>query len=235
MNEGLAIFLNMDRDKSGENEALIQKIDEFLLNFGIEYSGVKNMYYPVDRMGRDDAVFAACRALRGVVWLKGKLAYVSVLNMTNACSMEKIRLDHMRKPSKKKLQYYEKFYQESHSLAHGIVVDEHGRLRDGYTSYILAQKYGVSPSIYEAFAKQPLKKVIKGRHVVRREGTWEVKSNKFYGWNYMLKAPVVPGDILKADTKKGQVFVCVDRIEYATGKEFCEEYKDIIKHMGERI
>ncbi|MCI8932732.1 MAG: hypothetical protein HFI02_16175 [Lachnospiraceae bacterium] len=235
MNEGLTIFLNIDREKADENEELVRRIDEFLENFGIKYSGVENIYCPVDRTGRDDAISAACRALSGVVWLKGKLAYVSVMNMTNVCSMEEIRPDDMEKPSESKLEYYEKFYQESNSLAHGIVVDENRQLRDGYISYIIAQKYGINPSIYEAFAKQPLKKVIKGRHVVRMEGEWKVKSNKFYCWNYTLKNPVVPGDILKADTKNGKAFVCVDRIEYVTGKEFCEEYRDIIKHMGKRI
>ena len=35
MNEGMTIFLNMDERKTDENEALIKRIDELLLNFGI--------------------------------------------------------------------------------------------------------------------------------------------------------------------------------------------------------
>ena len=50
-------------------------------------------------------------------------------------------------------------------------------------------------------------------------------------WRYS----VIPGDILKVKTKKGQAFICVNRIDYVTGKEFCEEYRHVIKHMKERL
>lgn len=235
MNEGMTIFLNMDEREFVENEALIKKIDELLQNFGIEYTGVRNIYKSTEEKNRDHAVFAACHALRNTAWLKGKLAYTSIMNLTNACSMEQIQLDNMAEPSAAKLEYYEKYYQESHTLAHGIVVDEHRQLRDGYTSYLIARKYGICPDIYEAFAEHPLRKVVRGRHVSWNKDTWIIKSEKIYTWNYTLKNPVVPGDILQVRTKKGQAFIFVDRIDYVTGKEFCEEHKNVIKHMRERL
>ena len=235
MNEAMAVFLNLDERKSEENEDLIRRIDGLLLNVGIEYTGALNMYRPSEQADRDGAVFAACRALKETDWLKEALAYTSVMNRTDVCPIEKIQPDSMTKPSAAKLKYYEDYYQASGSLAHGIVVDENGMLRDGYFSYILARKYGLRPDIYEAFAKQPLVKVVRGRHVRRDEDTWKIKSNKCYSWNYTLRAPVVPGDILKAHTKKGHAFICVDRIDYVTGKEFCEEHRKIGKHMKERL
>ena len=235
MNEGMTIFLNMDERKTDENEALIKRIDELLLNFGIEYTGVRNLYRPIEQANRDQAIFSACRALRDTAWLKDILAYTPIMNRTDTCPMTQIRLDHMSEPAAAKLKYYEEYYQESHTLAHGIVVDESGQLRDGYTSYIIAKKYGIRPDIYEAFAEQPLKKVVRGRHVVWDKETWKIKSDRYYTWNYTLRDPVVCGDILKVRTKKGQAFIRVDKIDYVTGKGFCEEYRNVIKHMKKRL
>ena len=231
MNEGLTVFLNLNEGDLDENEALIKRIDELLLKCGMVYTGVGNMYKPVEEKDRDRAVFDAYRALNEAVWLKGILAYIPVMNQIDVCSMEKILLDHMTEPSAAKLEYYEEYYQKSHTLAHGIVVDECGQLRDGYTSYIIAKKYGIRPDIYEAFAQQPLKKIVKGQHVLRDGDTWKVKSDKIYIWNYTLKSPVVPGDILKVQTQKGKTFICVRKIEYITGKEFCQEHRNVIKHI----
>lgn len=235
MNEGLAIFLNLNPGESDENEALIRRIDELLLNFGVEYTGVSNMYRAVEKEDRDHAIFVARNVLRETVWLKDKLAGTSIMNLTNVCSVDQIRLENMAEPSARKLEYYEKYYQESHTLAHGIVIDENGQLRDGYTSYILSKKYGICPDVYEAFAKQPLKKIVVGQHVSKDGDTWKVKGDRLYRWKYTLKSPVVPGDILKVRTKKGRAFIYVRSIEYAAGNEFCKEHRNVIKHMKESL
>ena len=131
--------------------------------------------------------------------------------------------------------YYEEYYRSSRELAHGIVVDEERKLRDGYISYLLAGKYGIRPDIYEALAGSPLRKVVKGRHAVQDGGTWRIKKGRRYSWTYSLKAPVVPGDILKVRTKKGQMYMCVEQIAYVTGEEFCADYSAVIKHMKKRL
>lgn len=233
MNEALAIFLNIDEKQDIENEAFIKRIDELLLEYGIKYTGFNNMYRPAEAKDRDDAVFNACRALRETDWLKGILADVSVINRVDVCSMGRIGLEHMSEPSAAKLEYYENYYQRSHTLAHGIVVDEHGQMRDGYTSYLIAARYGLHPDIYEALADQPLRKIVRGQHVLKDGDIWKVKNDKIYTWNYSLKNPVVPGDILAVRTQKGREFMCVREIHYITGKEFCQEHKNAIRHMGE--
>lgn len=231
MNEGMMIFLNGEE----ELEKLIGRIDEFLLDFGIAYSGVRNLYIPTETADRDHAVFAACDALKNADWLKDRLAWTSIMNRTDTCPLDQIRLDDMTDPSPGKLKYYEKYYLSSHELAHGIVVDEERKLRDGYTSYILARKYGICADIYEAFAGCPLRKVVMGRHVLQDKGAWKIKGEKRYSWTYSLKAAVVPGDILKVQTKKGQMYMCVDRIAYVTGEEFCAKYSAVMKHMKKRL
>ena len=49
MNETLEIYLNLDMDNEQENEELIRKIDDLLLSAGMNYSGIANMYLPVER------------------------------------------------------------------------------------------------------------------------------------------------------------------------------------------
>lgn len=262
MNEGMAVFLNEGEEKpekpvkTGKVEGperpgkvegsekpekperldeLISKIDKLLLDCGIKYSGIMNLYMPTEAAGRDYAVFAACEALNNAEWLKDRLAYISIMNRTDVCPLEQIRLDDMTEPSPGKLKYYEAYYKKSRKLAHGIVVDEERKLRDGYTSYLIARKYGIRPDIYEALAARPLRKVVRGRHVLPDNGAWKIKGSKRYSWTYSLKAAVVPGDILKVQTKKGPEYICVDRIEYVTGEEFCAEHSVVMKHMKERL
>lgn len=235
MNEGMAVFLNMDAGRCEGTEDLIRKIDELLLNYGMKYTGYNNIYKPIEEKSRDHVVFAACRALRKTDWLKDKLAYISIMNRTGVCSMERVRLEDMAELSAAKLEYYESYYQKSHTLAHGIVVDEYGRMRDGYASYMIARKYGVHPDIYEAYAEQPLKKIVRGQHILKVEDTWKIKSDKIYVWNYSLRSPVVPGDILRVQAKSGQALICVRQIDYVTGEEFCREHRNVVKHMKVRM
>lgn len=88
--------------------------------------------------------------------------------------------------------------------------------------------------ICEMVSGQPLRKIIIGSHVKFSDGKWRKKSRKRYIWSYMLKAPVVPGDILMVNTKTGKAFICVNKIEYAAGK-FCSKYKKVRKHLNIRM
>lgn len=205
MNECLYVYLNLDMEKEEENEALIERVDKLLLTAGMQYSGMQNMYIPTDRANRDQAVFRAEKILRNTDWLKGILAYTLTGTLTNACPVEEIKIDMMSDPSQEKVLYYEQYYQETKRLSHAIVVDEKKQLRDGYISYLLAKKYGVHADICEMVSGQPLRKIVKGRHVELSGGTWRKKGSRRYIWIYSLREPVVPGDILLANTKRGQI------------------------------
>ena len=232
MNESLSVYLNLDMGNESRNEELIERIDELLLTAGLKYSGIRNIYVPVDRQTRDQAVFRAEKLLRTTDWLKDILACTLIGTWTNACPLEKIQTDAMSEPSPEKLRYYEQYFEKTHELPHAIVVDENRQLRDGYVSYLLAKKYGVSAEVCEMVSGQPLRKIVKGVHVEFSDGKWRKKSDKRYIWIYPLKEPVVPGDILLANTKAGADFICVHRIEYTAGQEFCSKYKKIRKHMN---
>lgn len=151
--------------------------------------------------------------------------------LTNTCSIDEIRTDRLSDPSPEKIWYYEQYYQKTKKLPHGIVVDEDRQLRDGYISYLLAKKYNIRADICEMVSGQPLRKIVGGMHVKFSDGKWRKTGRKRYIWIYTLKSPVVPGDILMVNTKKGKAFICVDKIDYAAGK-FCSKYKKVRKHLN---
>lgn len=235
MNEGAAIYLNIDPSEEEANEELIRRIDRLLLDYGVEYTGIGNIYRASDPADRDRMIYAARRALRSADWMEGKLTGFMIMNQTNVCRTEEILLDYMEPPRPEKLAYYEEYYRSSGRLAHGIVVDENRQLRDGYTSCLLSRKYGIQPDICEALSDQPVKKVVAGRHVVRDGDAWKIKTKKRYSWLYAPEAPVVPGDILEVSAKQEPAFMRVDSIIYATGKDFCEEHRPVIRHMNSRM
>ena len=178
LNECLTVYLKLDMEKEAEHEVLIRRIDELLLTVGMKYSGMMNMYLPVDRQKRDQAVFRAEELLRNTDWLRDILAYTEVGMITNACPIENIQTDMMSNPSPEKLWYYEQYYQKKHQLPHAIVVDENKQLRDGYISYFLDKKYNVSADVCEMVSGQPLRKIVIGTHVKFTEGNWRKKGKK---------------------------------------------------------
>ena len=48
MNELLSVSLNLTPEECCKNEDLLKKIDELLLTAGMRYSGIMNLYAPVD-------------------------------------------------------------------------------------------------------------------------------------------------------------------------------------------
>lgn len=182
-----------------------------LLTVGMKYSGIMNLYTSIDEQKRDQTVFRAENLLRNTDWLKDILSHISIGTITNACLLDELQTDLMSNPSPEKLWYYERYYQETKQLPHAIAVDENKQLRDGYISYLLAKKYDARAEICEMVSGQPLRKIVKGRHVVFSDGKWRQKSNKRYIWIYTLKEPVVPGDILLVNTKKdGLIYVSTE-------------------------
>lgn len=206
-----------------------------LLTVGMKYSGIMNLYTSIDEKKRDQTVFRAEELLKNTDWLKGILTCTLRGTITNACPIEEIQTDLMSHPFPEKLWYYEQYYQKTKQLPHAIVVDENKQLRDGYISYLLAKKYAVRADVYKMVSGEPLRKIVKGRHVVFSNGKWKKKSNKRYIWIYSLKKPIVLGDILLVNTKKGRAYICVDRIEYTAGKGFCSRYNTVKKHMNMRM
>jgi hypothetical protein len=232
MNEGFALYLNLDLTEQEESEQYIQRTDHVLSEVGIKYSGFRNIYLPTEDGKRDQQIYLANKKLKETEWIRNKLSHIMIMNRTDACELGDISVNGMSEPSNVKFQRYEQYYQSTHKLAHPIAVDEKCKLRDGYISYLLAVKYGLHPDIYEALSDQPVRKIVRGMHVTYRENTWENTANKSYKWIYNLREAVIPGDILQVHVNHGLAFMRVDSIYYITGKEFCREHRTVKRHTG---
>lgn len=238
MNESLFIYLNFEDEKDMiANEKLIQKIDRMLLPLGVKYSGFMNCYRPVDQKYRDDIIFDASEQLKNCEWLKPYLAYVLIGNETK--SIDGIDCAEMAEPSKEKLSYYETYYKETSKLPHGILIDENNCIVDGYISYLLWKKYNPQGleqcRIYKVESDIPHKKIVTGRHVEFNEEKIIIKNAKYYRWIYNKSAPVIPGDVLAVQTRKGKAYMVVEDIDYIAGAKYCNKYKRIINHTGRRM
>lgn len=232
MNEMLKIYLDTAHMSPPEKEALLKKIGFFVLDYGVKYSGISNLYIPVADCERDNSIYDAQKALHRCEWLKGIFLHATPFDRTDVCMLNEIITRHMSRPSAQKYGRYEQYLIQTGNLPHRILVDEKRRLRDGYISFLLAQKYGLKAEICEVLSTQPSKKIVIGRHASWTDGKLLCRGTKRYVWTYSLKAPVLPGDILIADTKKGKSPVCVESIGYVTGEKFCAMYRRILKHAG---
>lgn len=234
MNEMLKIYLDTAHMAPPEKEALLKKIGFFVLDYGVKYSGISNLYIPVADCERDNSIYDAQKALHRCRWLKGILLSTAPFDRTDVCTLSEITTRHMSRPSARKYDRYEQYFIRTGNLPHRILVDENRRLRDGYISCLLARKYNLKAEICEVLSTQPSKKIVIGRHASPADGKFLCRGVKRYMWTYGLKAPVLPGDILLADTKNGKACVCVESIGYVTGEKFCASYRRILKHTGTR-
>lgn len=226
MNEMFAVILDFKPDDL-EIEEVINRMDEVIEKEGWKYMGFMNLYSPVDQSTRDETIHNVRRALEHTKWLKPYNPRVLVGNWGDSMKAEDIDVSGMTAPSKIKLKRYEDYYNLTKSLAHSIIVDEQGRIRDGYISYLLAWKYSANVNILSTWSSQPVKKIVIGKHVEWDGEKCYEKSGKYYCWIYDLKEAVIPGDILLVHTSKGLAHMQVSRINYITGSTLCSKYRKV--------
>ncbi|MCM1192675.1 MAG: hypothetical protein NC123_10275 [Butyrivibrio sp.] len=171
------------------------------------------------------------------------------MELTSILNLDKINVSGMIAPKPERLKYYEEYYLAEGRFANAVIVDEHWNIRSGYMTYLLAKKYGVRPPIYEVRASRPLKKVVRGRYV--RYPEWEqsfadgqTEGRRSKGkrsadrrqdvWLYTLKEPVVPGDILRVETRNGASNIRVEAVEYVGEDESCAGMRRTLKHVRKR-
>lgn len=171
------------------------------------------------------------------------------VELTSILNLDKINVSGMIAPKPERLKYYEDYYLAEGRFANAVIVDEHWNIRSGYMTYLLAKKYGVRPPIYEVRASRPLKKIVRGGYVRypewgqgsvsgqagdRRSGGRKSADRKQEVWLYTLKEPVVPGDILRVETRNGASNIRVEAVEYIGEDESCVNMRRTLKHVRKR-
>jgi len=152
------------------------------------------------------------------------------VELTLILNLDKINVSGMNAPKPERFKIYEDFYLAEGRFANAVIVDEHWNIRSGYMTYLLAKKYGVRPPIYEIRASRSVRKVVRGRYIRCREWGREPVNARQDSWLYTLKEPVVPGDILRVETKNGASNIQVTAVEYHTDEE-CAGMRKVLRYM----
>ena len=237
MNDMMQVFLDYGVDSWQERigiEKEIQYLDTLVEKHGWKYAGFANFYIPIVRETREETVSKVIEAIASDERLKKYSPKILNATLTNACNLAEVELQHMTKPGDVKYSRYETYYLKNKELAHGIIVDENKKIRDGYISYLLAKKYGCSVDIMEVPKRSAISKLVIGHHVEynKEQNTYIVKKNKRYAWIYNLKEAVVVGDILLVQTSKGHAYIQVEIITNIAGKDEISRYKKVIGNIS---
>lgn len=236
MNDMIQVYFDYDVDNLQERigiEKEIQYLDELVEKYGWKYSGMVNVYIPIVRETREETVGKVTEAIASDERLKKYSPKIMSGTLTNACELGEIEVQHMTKPMDVKYSRYERYYLGNKELAHGIIVDETKKIRDGYISYLLAKKYGCKIDIIEVPKKSAISKLVIGHHVEydEEQNTYIEKSDKRYAWIYNLKEAVVVGDVLLVQTRKGHAYIQVKKITNIAGKAAIRKYKKVIGNI----
>ena len=157
------------------------------------------------------------------------------VELTSILNLDKINVSGMTAPNPEGLKYYEDYYLAEGRFANAVIVDEYWNIRTGYMTYLLAKKYGVRPPIFEIRAFWSLRKVVRGPYV--RYPAWQQKptDKKLETWLYTLREPVVPGDILRVETRKGASHMRVEKVDYVAEDGNCPGRRRTLKHIRKSV
>ena len=232
------IFVYLDYNSDDEEERVcveedIKYIDTLIEKQGWKYSGVANMYIPMERDTREETIIGVLEAIDSDERLRKYKPKVISGMQTNSCSLKEIDIRHMTEPSVVKYNRYEKYYLENTELSHGIIVDENRKIRDGYIAYLLSEKYGCNVDITEVPKGSSIAKLVIGHHVEydAEQKTYVMRNDKRYAWVYTIREAVVPGDILLVRTSKGNAYMQVEKIINIAGKKTIRRHKKVKRNI----
>lgn len=232
------IFVYLDYNLDDEEERLcveedIKYIDTLIEKQGWKYSGVANIYIPMERDTREETITGLLEAIVSDERFRKYSPKVISGMQTNSCALKEIDIQHMTEPSTVKYNRYEKYYLENNELTHGIIVDKNRKIRDGYIAYLLSKKYDCNVDIMEVPKESPIAKLVIGHHVEydTEQKTYVMKTDKRYAWIYTIREAVVPGDILLVRTNKGYAYMQVDKITNIAGKKTIKGYKKVKRNI----
>lgn len=157
------------------------------------------------------------------------------VELTSILNLDKINVSGMTAPNPERLKYYENYYLAEGRFANAVIVDECWNIRTGYMTYLLAKKYGVRPPIFEIRAFRSLRKVVRGVYV-RYPACQQIPGDKRREtWLYTLREPVVPGDILRVEARKGASYIRVETVEYVAEDKSCAGMRRTLKHIRKSV
>lgn len=202
------------------------RVEALSLVFGMTHNGFRHMCLPMDIEDRGHVCFLADREVHLEGTMQEELQYMPLEDIIVPDGMEGIRKGRMREPAPEKYAYYENYYLNTKKLCHPIIVDSRMHIVSGYVSYLLVQKYGAEAKVCRISQELPVQKIVKCALTERENGNFRVIAERGNRWIYGLEAPVMPGEILLVRTEQEEQYLCVEDIEYVTGKELLRDTWD---------
>ena len=205
---------------------------------GMKYVGGYSVYALQDKGKRDNIMHDVMQILNKNKWVADMSTAILVSDCLSTISLSRIDCSGMTEPRPEKYKYYEDYYKRTGELPHDILIDENNCIMDGYITWLLANKYQNDMgmqwkfNIHKADSTIPHAKIVVGRHVNVSESDITIRGPQYFKWIYNKKELVVPGDILKVDTRKGDAYMVVEAIRYIAGAKNCAEYRHVIEHTG---
>lgn len=150
-----------------------------------------------------DAVIALNNMLKEIAWIRREKGQTTM--KTDEIRIFPCFAEHPPKPEK--IEGKNLYYQAHGSFESEIIIDGAGNLIDGYTSYLLAVRYGV-PSVPVRYGRR---QIITAAH---RPG------GPLYSWELpgLLVGKVHPGDKVTVKTARGYRRVTVEAVEEYAGQ-----------------
>lgn len=241
MNEGILIAYDDRRYCWSDMISIEKRMTDILKQCGMKHVEEHLIYEPENPAMRDDIMYDAHQLLTQYEWIKKASIRILIINKIINIPLSDVDCSDMTEPRSEKYKYYEDFYKQTGGMAHDILIDENNRIVDGYISFLLVNKYKKDmkmwqkPDIYRVNSSVPHRKIVIGRHVNVSGSDISIRGPQYFKWIYDKKDPVVSGDILKVDTRKGDAYMVVEKIDYIAGAKNCAQYKKVIDHMGIKI
>lgn len=224
----------VDRNKVSEYtlEEVPEVIDKILEPHHLKWC-FNNIYMVEHGYDEDLAIHNAIQDLKAMAWAKNALIWVVGYGIEEL-QLEKIDISNMTMPNPQKMSYYRQYVEGGESVAERlkhlcpIVIDRENKLVDGYTTYLFMKEQGIEKATCLIVEKENnVKKYVSGIHLPENNRS----TKKEYRWKCSIDEPVVPGNILVANTRYGEKLIKVTRVGVATSG-YVDTLKSIKRKAG---
>lgn len=213
----LTVAIDMNKVSEHTLEEVPGIIDKVLEPHHLKWC-FNNIYMVEHGCDEDLAIHNAIKDLKAITWAKNALIWVVGYGIEEL-QLEKIDISNMAMPNPQKLSYYRKYMEEGESVTEclkhlcPIVIDRDNKLVDGYITYLIMKEHGIEKATCLIVEKDnSMKKYVSGIHLPENNRS----TKKEYRWKCSIDEPVVPGDILIANTRYGEKLIRVTHVGVAT-------------------
>lgn len=213
----LTVAIDMNKVSEHTLEEVPGIIDKVLEPHHLKWC-FNNIYMVEHGYDEDLAIHNAIKDLKAMAWAESALIWMVGYGIEEL-PLKKIDISNMSVPKPEKMSCYRKYVQGGESaterLKHlcPIVINRENKLVDGYITYLLMKEQGIEKATCLIVERDnTMKKYVSGIHLPGNNKS----TKKEYRWKCSIDEPVVPGEILIANTRYGEKLIRVTHVGVAT-------------------